>query len=473
MGEKQKLQTKIVWSIDHSSLDKLNKDSFENIKFDVLRFVYGSKNAGSITSFLEDFSEGAAMKTPPLMVDVSHYLHSTISHLHVSPELVYEQILTLCPEGCKGDIVVDCPRWELTFVEGSYIYIGFGSVVLKTLSISPSEVKAQVVQGGAIRVGMNVFDAQAYKQPNVFDLTVVDTSPFRDKKVDYVVLPGIASVREITVIKKKISLDFHRSNPWIIVRIDNKRVYENLEELLEHIDGVMLPRRELALSIDPALVPTVCKEIIQICHEKAKIVMMESDLLASMRFNPSPTRAEVSDIANAVIDGTDAIVLSEDLLLGPYVERAVNTCRSVIGDIENQGQVLVNWRSRDFIASTEFDAVSYQAYKTAERIKAKAIVCITRHGNTALRLASFRGSFPIIAVTFSEQTMRRLAIVRGVSSLYLEIDPTIDEVLPLVKKRLCTYPGMEEGDSIVFITVTLSPVGVEASNLLTVQKLEK
>ncbi len=131
----------------------------------------------------------------------------------------------------------------------------------------------------------------------------------------------------------------------------------------------------------------------------------------------------------------------------------------------------VNWTPRDRVIENEFEAVAYHAYKTAERVKAKAIVCITRNGNTALRLASFRIPFPIIAVTFTAQTQRRLSLVRGVNSLLLDINPALDEVLPVVKDKLGSYSWLKSGDSIVFITVTLSPVGREASNLLTVQKL--
>lgn len=469
--EGQKLQTKVVWSLDRSTIHKIKDSEFADSKIDVLRLVYNRGSAEAMGSFLKNLPDPTASNiAPSLMVDVSHYLHSTVTHVNLPPELQYEQVLTLSPKAGEGDITVECPDWGRTFVESSSVYIGFGAVVLKTLSVSAKQVKAQVLQGGTIRVGMNIIDAHAYKEPTVFDLTGIDVTPFKNVQVDYVVVPGLATVRELFVIKKKLSLDL-KSEPWLIVRVDNKRVYDNLDELLPHIDGVMLPRRELALSLDPAFVPMVCKEIMQTCHEKAKIVMIESDLLASMRFNPTPTRAEVSDIANAVIDGTDAIVLSEDLVLGPYVDRALTTCRNIINDIENQENVLVNWMSRDFVATTEFDAVAYHAYKTADRVKAKAIVCITRNGNTALRLASFRSQFPIIAVTFSVQTQRRLSVVRGVRSLLLEINPAIDEVLPLVKEKLGTYSWLKAGDSIVFITVTLSPVGREASNLLTVQQL--
>ncbi len=469
MVDDQKLRTKIVWSLDRSSFTEAQGKKFADAGFDALRLIYGPGNASALEDFLRGLNSSTA-KSSALMVDVSLHKQSNITSHRENAELSYNETIVLSPQSGHGDIAIESPDWERLFVADAMIYIGFGAVVLKTLSVSASEVRACVVQGGSIKVGLSVFVEETQKEPTVFDLSGVDISPFKNVAVDYVVIPGISTPREVAVVRKKLNLAL-KYDPALIVRVDNKRIYEQLEQILPHVDGIMIPRRELALSLDPALVPMVCKEIIQACHEWAKIAMIESDLLGSMRYNPTPTRAEVSDLANAVIDGTDAIVLAEELALGPHVERALKTCRNVIGDVERQENMNVNWMPRVRPIENEFEAVAYHAYKTAERVKAKAIVCITHQGNTALQLASYRIQFPIIAVTFKDQTRRRLALVRGVNSLVLEINPALDEVLPVVKERLRSYPWLEAGDSIVFLTVSLSPVGHEASNLLTVQKI--
>lgn len=469
--QNEKLRTKMIWSLDGSTVQK-SASYFEERGCDVLRLVHSRESGDIWENFVNQMQASQKSKNPSIMVDVSHYFRSQLVKLHIEPELVYGQNITLSSEPAKGDLHVDAYDWQQTFVKDSLVYIGYGVVVLKVLEVSSKKILATVVQGGLLRPGMHVFDAQTYKGPTVFDLTKVDISLFRNIEVDYVVIPGIATVRELSLVRKRLD-SYLKTKPWLILRVDNKDVYNGLEQLLPHVDGVMIPRRELAFSIDPAVVPMACKEIIQFAHERAKIAILESDLLASMRLYPTPTRAEVSDMANAIIDGTDAIVLSEDLALGSYVEKALRKSLEIIADVESQESIYVNWRSRDFVSTTEFDAVSYQACKTAELVKAKAIVCITKTGNTALRLASFRGRFPIIAVTFSKETERKLSVVRGVESLRLDIDPSIDEILPVVKKRLISYPWLKAGDSIIFITVTLSSVGREASNLLTVQTLEK
>ncbi len=281
MMEEQRLQTKIVWSLDRSSFSETHGKQIADAGFDALRLIYGRGNNESLGPFLKGLYS-STHKPSALMVDVSHYMQSTVTSIKEISELQYEQTVILSPLPGQGDIAVECPDWAKNFVSGSLIYLGFGAVVLKTLSVSAKEVRASVVQGGLVKVGMNVFVDETHREPTVFDLSGVDISPFRHVDIDYVVIPGISTSREVAVVRKKLSIALKRE-PALIVRVDNKRIYENLDQLLPQIDGIMIPRRELALSLDAASVPMVCKEIIQACHEKAKIAMIESDLLASMR----------------------------------------------------------------------------------------------------------------------------------------------------------------------------------------------
>jgi pyruvate kinase len=171
------------------------------------------------------------------------------------------------------------------------------------------------------------------------------------------------------------------------------------------------------------------------------------------------------------MDGADAVLLTEDISKGPYLLRALEVCANVISDIEKQEGLAINWRKKAPIVQNEFDAVASQAYQTAHRLNAKAIACLTKQGNTALKLSSFRQTTPIIAVTYSEQVNRRLARVRGVDAVKLDVDPTLDELLPAVNDLLKRHCGLKSGDKFVFVTVTLSPVGREASNLFTIQQI--
>jgi pyruvate kinase len=195
-------------------------------------------------------------------------------------------------------------------------------------------------------------------------------------------------------------------------------------------------------------------------------------MLGSMRRGPTPTRAEVSDIANAINDGSDALVLSEEVAHGPFAVQALGVMDRIIEDTEKRRSGDLNWMKLTPSIDTEMDAVAYNAYLTAERVRAKAIVCVTKGGNTALRLASYRAPVPVIAVTFSERVASKLSLARGVQPLVLKVDPNIGEVLPVVNDQLVRQSWLKPGDKIVFVSITLSSVSARGSNLFTVQQLQ-
>ncbi|MCX6126658.1 MAG: pyruvate kinase [Proteobacteria bacterium] len=257
-----------------------------------------------------------------------------------------------------------------------------------------------------------------------------------------------------------------------MLRVDSRTVYEKLDELIPLVEGLLISRRELALTSNPATIPMLTKEIIQKSNNYAKLVVTASEMLGSMRRGPTPTRAEVSDIANAISDGSDAIMLSEEVTHGRFGARALGVMHNIIKDTERQHFSELNWMKVSPAIETEMDAISFSAYKTAERVGAKAIVCVTKSGNTALRLASYQPPVPIIAVTFDPSVAKRLSLVRGVQALVLDGDPAIGQVLPHVNDKLTNHSWLNAGDKIVFVSVTLSPVSKLASNLFTVQQLQ-
>ena len=404
------------------------------------------------------------------MIDVGSIPRGQVS-LPESVSLNYGDELSLSLPDRGGDLQISTEEWDRLFKTGQQVFLGTGSAVLRTLKREGQKVFHKVIHGGQVNSGMGIYVPSTRKIPSVLDLSYIDIKPFIRMGIDYVLLPGVSSAREVALVRKKLSSG-GRLCPWLVIRVDNQNVCDKLGELIHEVDGILISRHELSLSSDPAAVPMVCKELIRICNENARLVFIASDTLASMRTSPTPTRAEVSDIANAVIDGTDAVVIPGEVGSGRYRSRAHDICNKIIADVEEHTRVDVNWKRDALAIKNEFDAVAYHAYKTAERVRAKAVVCITRSGNTALRLASFRTQLPIIAVTFSEEVRRRLTLARGVYALALNVNPKLDQVLPLVNDRLKHESWLTSGDRIVFVTVTLSSVGHKASNLFTIQKIE-
>lgn len=474
MEQELRNKTKIIWSLEKSMLTGSHPDQVAEPNIDALRLVYTKDSLDSTLAFLKKIqtNRSANSRPLPIIVDVSSGPKVILTHIRYD-QLTYGEKIIISPNPqAAADLTIDgAAPLSTFFIEGALIYIGFGQAVLKTLKASEKEIEAEVLQGGQIHPGMDVHIPSTRREPTVADISHFDIKPFKSIGIDYVILPGMSRVKEISLVRKKI-ISETQENPWLIIKIDNKSVYEQLPELLQVVDGVLISRQELALYLDPALVPVVCKEIIQLCRAEAKLTIIASEMLASMRHSPTPTRAEVSDVANAVLDGTDAIVLSEEIALGKHSSRSLKLGKSIITDVEEQVIHSSTWQRKDLSLNNELDAITYHATKTAELVKAKAIVCITKAGNTALRLSSFHIPIPIFAVTYSKHVERRLMLVRGVSPILLDVKPDLDEVLPLVKKRLLKYDWLKSGDTIVFVTVSLSSISKEASNLLTVQRLE-
>lgn len=472
--------TKVIWSVEGKRLAPFEPRHLSSKDVSALRIIYNQEDTKDILDFLhrvESYrSEGSF--DCPIMLDVAEKPQGLIAKMTESREVSYGEELYLLDEAKqqgkdhslkKEDIKISCQNFSHLFSLQDLIYVGFGSAVLRVIEVSGLHaVKVKVIYGGVIDSLALIHVPSKRQELSLKDFSQIDLNAFKDLSVDYVILPGMGP-KELSVIKKKISSKGHR--PWIIVKIDAKHVYDQLDALLHEADGVMICRRELALTFNPAVVPMVGKEVTQKAFAQAKIVIMASEILASMKHNPTPTRAEVSDIANAVIDGADGIVLSEDIAAGSYEEKAHQTCIHIIDDLEKDKTVNINWQRADIEIENELDAVAAHAYKTALRLQAKAIVCITKSGNTALRLASFRLPTPIIAVTFSEEVRRKLSLVFGIEAIVLETNPNLDEVLPAVSDRLKRTSWLTSGDLIVFVTLSLSSVGHEASNLFTVQRL--
>nr|MBP9708210.1 hypothetical protein [Oligoflexales bacterium] len=285
------------------------------------------------------------------------------------------------------------------------------------------------------------------------------------------ILPGWMSDAEIAEFRTRCK-ELSGPMPWLVLKLDSIKVKDRLSRLIDLVDGVFISRKELALSTSPALVPMLTKEIIEFCILRSKTVITASDMLASMRHKPSPTRAEISDIANSVYDGSDAVVLSEDIFLGDYYHQALQTMDRAIIDAEEGSIQEINWIRKKPEIKSEYDAISYAAFQSAELLNAKAFVCLTEAGKTAISLASFRPKIPIIAVTFKKHVTDNLALVRGVDCLFFENSLNFDEVLPKVNAFLKQESWLKTGDRIIFVSVTLSSIAQKASNLFTVQRIQ-
>jgi pyruvate kinase len=470
--------TKVVWSFSSQVLDNDLAKKIANEHVSALRLVFHGDSEDRIPKFIDEFRRGYSQKSfPPaaIMVDLSEGARAQIMGLETPKEVLHGQKLTFSHQKATGlsdlEFGVNSKKWDGLFRVDAQVFIGYGLVVLKVLSVSSSSVSLEVIQGGQIfpNSEIHIPETRVKRTLGSFDKGLLQK--LVDRNIEYLVLPGITDPSEIESFKLELA-KLSPTPPWLLLRVDSKSVYENLDVLMPFVEGLLISRRAMALSFNPAVIPMLTKEIIQKANNVAKLVVTASELLGSMRRGPTPTRAEVSDIANAIHDGSDALMLSEEVTHGPYGSRALSVMHDIIQDTEKQTLSALNWTKERPEITNEMDAVSFHAYKTAERVGAKAIVCMTKGGNTALRLASYQPPVPIIAVTFDDAVARRLSIVRGVQALVLSGDPGIGEVLPQINNELTGKSWLNSGDKIVFVSVTLSPVSMKASNLFTVQQLQ-
>jgi len=253
----------------------------------------------------------------------------------------------------------------------------------------------------------------------------------------------------------------------IIVKLETEEAMENLDAILAEADGAMVARGDLAVEVPAEMVPIYQKDIIAKCNALGKPVIVATQMLESMIRNPVPTRAEVSDIAHAISDGADAVMLSEESTLGKYPLEAVQMMTRIAGTVE--------WRQSeiDSVGAEKVsiqDSISESVTRAAQAVDAKAVIVFTETGSSAQRAARFRPSCPIIALTPHQKSVRRLALIRGVYPYKIDDVKTLDDIVDYVKKFVKEQELGDTGDKVV-VTAGLQFGMPGSTNMLLVLKI--
>ena len=230
--------------------------------------------------------------------------------------------------------------------------------------------------------------------------------------VDFVACPFVGNLEEITKVKEIIKS--HGKNIGIIVKIDCKDGYDNLDGILEIADAIMINRDELGVDISYEDLPGIQKEIVRRANEAAKVVILTTQMLYSMVYNPRPTRAEVSDVANAIFDGVDAVMLTEETAIGDYPCEALETVDRIIRTVEKNNAVDAERFEVEGYKMSISHAVSMMTKHLLEAVDVKSIVTYTKSGTTARFIARYRPNVPVLAVLPDRESARKLVITRGI-----------------------------------------------------------
>ena len=267
--------------------------------------------------------------------------------------------------------------------------------------------------------------------------------------VDFVACPFVSNLDEIKKVKSILQAN-EKKDIRLIVKIDCKEAYENIDEIIQFADSIMINRDELGMELPYQDLPGIQKEIIRKANTAIKEVILTTQMLHSMIYNPRPTRAEVSDVANAVIDGVDAIMLIEETAIGSYPKEALETVDKIITYIENQDKVKGN-RSSDY-KNRQMDiahAISLSTKYLLDSVDVNNIVTYTKSGTTAKFIVRYSPIVQILVVVPSEEKARKLALTRGVTTFIEEKTLSMEEMLSLAPKFAKESGLAKEGDLIL------------------------
>ncbi len=334
------------------------------------------------------------------------------------------------------------------------IYLNDGLVELKVVEVRNKVIVAEAQNSGVISSNKGVNIPDTYLKDASFTSKDFEDAEFALREdVDYIALSFVQRPDDLD--KPRELIQKHQSRTKIMVKIEKSEAVENLEEIILRADAVMVARGDLAIEIPAAKVPIVQQKTIRIARQHHKPVVVATQMLESMIENPRPTRAEVSDVANAVLDQVDAVMLSAESANGKYPVEAVRTMKEVILSVEEnldyKHSIQINWEkiSKEDL---HFNALTSAASNLAYNAQAKAVVVGTKTGRTAHMLSAFRPTSEIIAVVHDMKVYNQLALVWGVYATIIEPDEDIDAFLQRVHKRLEELDIMKKGDRVVIIT---------------------
>jgi pyruvate kinase len=372
--------------------------------------------------------------------------------------------------GDEHSVSLNLPELIGNLKRGDVIFLDDGAIKLEVADTSPKAVKCRVIVGGVLgwEKGVNVPGVRL----NVPSSTEKD---FNDllfgikQEVDFVALSFVREANDIIRVRK--FLKKRGADIPIIAKIEKWEACERLDEILVASDGLMVARGDLGVEIPIERVPLEQKEIIKKCNHEGKPVITATQMLQSMIDAPHPTRAEVTDIANSIFDGTDAIMLSGETAVGRYPVEAVQVMMKIalITEAALPYSKMLLDKGADLEPQTD-DAISYDACHTAHQLGAAAIVAFTKSGSTARRVAKYRPGTPIISATPSPEQRRRLLLSWGVYPYEVPEPSDVTELLAQGVK-LSRDTGVARKGDLIVITAGI-PINVAGTtNLLKVEKV--
>lgn len=335
-------------------------------------------------------------------------------------------------------------------VPGDMLLLDDGLIYLKVIKTDGTDVLCEVINGGLLKdhKGINLPGVKV-SAPSLTEKDHEDLLFGLENNVDYVALSFVRKAEDIIHIKEIIKSK-GKSTP-VVAKIEKPEAMDCIEDILKVTDVIMVARGDLGVEMKTEEVPSIQKRLIKLCNQHGKPVITATQMLESMITNPRPTRAEASDVANAILDGTDAVMLSAETASGKFPIEAISIMNRIIHLIE--GEMPVDYtkrrRSANEILETQ-EGIAISSCTLAEILDADAIVCITMSGASAKIVAKYRPHKPILAITHSNSVRNTINLVWGIQGLLIpELKSTIDESIEEIKKVLVNSGFVQKGHKII------------------------
>ncbi len=358
-------------------------------------------------------------------------------------------------EGLPGDVR-----------KGEVVLLNDGRLRLTVLSVGRSDVKCKVEVGGLLsdHKGINLPESDV-STSSLTEKDVQDALFGRDLGVDYMALSFVRSAEDVAALRKVVGPTMP-----LIAKIEKPQAVDRISEIAMAADGVMVARGDLGVELPLERVPLVQKTCIERTTHEGKLAIVATEMLESMIESPRPTRAEVSDVANAILDGTDAVMLSGETATGKYPFQAVRTMGAIIEEVEHSPR----FRARATPALDRNDsfatAVARASVAAAQQLGISTIVSCTETGRSARLLSEHRPSARVVAFTPRQETYRRLALYWGVTPFVIPSYATTDEMLLSVSRVLLGRGLCRRGEAVVITSGV--PNRTDSTNLMTVHRLQ-
>ncbi|MBD5131819.1 MAG: pyruvate kinase [Clostridiales bacterium] len=356
--------------------------------------------------------------------------------------------------------------------KGARILVNDGLIELSVQSISSTDIVTTVMNDGVLS------NRKSINMPDTFiDMPYLSESDRADivfgieNDVDYIAMSFVRTVDDVRIIKRLLT-EHDADNVQLIAKIENRQGVDNMPAILAECDGVMVARGDMGVEIPFEELPGIQKDMISRCYRSGKKVITATQMLESMITNPRPTRAEISDVANAVYDGSSAIMLSGETAAGNYPVEAVRTMASIAECAESGINYKKRFNSLEADIKSITDAVSHSTCAAAFDLDAKAIIAVSQSGYTARKISRFRPSAPIIAPTTSVKAYNQLAMNWGVLPTLSKMQESSDDLFRHVINCALSTGMVQEGDLVVIAAGV--PVGVSGNtNNMRIEYVKK